>query len=91
LKLNPGVAIEEERMNLATTRAIGRCFGRVSGILSPEGPRVMLDVDETMLAASLESRQGVVIVALDQRVFRKRHKKPHHYTLGAVFNPFRYR
>ena len=32
-------------------------------------------------------RRSKVIVVLDQRVFRRKHKKPHHFTLGAVFNP----
>jgi hypothetical protein len=38
-----------------------------------------------MLAANLS--RGKVLVALDQRVFRKKHKKPYHFTLGAVFKP----
>jgi hypothetical protein len=45
----------------------------------------MFNYDETMLAASL--RRNKVIVALYQRVFRTKHKKPHHYTLGAICNP----
>jgi hypothetical protein len=44
----------------------------------------MLKFDGTMLAASLSRSE--VIVPLDQRVFQKKHKKPDHYTLGAVFN-----
>jgi hypothetical protein len=44
----------------------------------------MFNYDETMLAANLSG--GEVIVALDQRVFMKKHKKPHHFTLGAALN-----
>ena len=32
-------------------------------------------------------RRWKVIVVLDQRVFRRKHKKPHRFTLGAVVNP----
>jgi hypothetical protein len=31
-----------------------------------------------------------MIVQLDQRVFRKKNKKPSHFTLGTVSNPFRH-
>jgi hypothetical protein len=85
LDLGVAVAIEGERLNLATTRVIGRWFDRFGGILSSVNPPLMFNDDETMLAANLSP--GKVIAALDQRVFRKKHKKPHHYTLGAVFNP----
>jgi hypothetical protein len=46
----------------------------------------LFNYEKTMLAAHF--RRNKVIVQLDQRVFRKKNKKPHHSTLGAVFNPF---
>jgi hypothetical protein len=64
LKLDPGVAIEDERLNFATTRVIGRWFERFGAILSSVHPGLMFNVDETMLAANLS--RGKVIVALDQ-------------------------
>jgi hypothetical protein len=85
LKMDPGVAIEDERLTFATTRVIGRWFDRFGGILSSVNPRLIFNFDETMLAAYLSRSQ--VIVALDERVCRKKHKKPHHFTLGAVFDP----
>jgi hypothetical protein len=45
----------------------------------------MFNYDETMFAANLS--RSKVIVALDQGVFRKKHEKPHHIALGAVFDP----
>ena len=86
LRLSLGIAIEEERLNFATVVVIGRWFDRFGTILTSVNPRLRFNYDETMLAASL-SRSKVVVV-LDQRVFRRKHKKPHHFTLGAVFNPF---
>jgi hypothetical protein len=83
LKLDLGVAIEDERLNFAATMVIGRWFERFGAILLSVNPRLM--VDERMLAANF--RRSKVIVSRDQRVFRKKHKKPHHFTLGAVFNP----
>jgi hypothetical protein len=45
----------------------------------------MFNFDETMLAADLS--RSKVTLALDQGVFRKKCKKPHHFTPGAAFNP----
>jgi hypothetical protein len=84
LKLDLGAPIEDERLSIATTWVIGRRFDRFEGIPSSANPRLMFNDDETMLGASLS--RGKVTVALDPRVFRKKHKKPDHYTLGAGFN-----
>jgi hypothetical protein len=84
LKLDLAMAIEDERLNFATTRVIGRWFDRLDGILSSVNPRLMFNYDKTMLAANLS--RGKVGFALDQRVFRQKHEKPHHCTLSAVFN-----
>jgi hypothetical protein len=80
-----GVGIEDERLNFATTRVSGRCFDRFGGIRSSVNPRLMFNYDEAVRAAHLS--RGKEIVALDQRVFRKKHTKPRHNTLGAVLNP----
>jgi hypothetical protein len=45
----------------------------------------MLNYHATKHAANLS--RSKVIVAFDQRVFRKKPKKPLHFTLSAVFNP----
>lgn len=86
LRLALGVAIEEERLNFATVMVIGRWFERFGPLITSVNPRLLFNYDETMMAVSL--RRSKVIVVLDQRVFRRKHKKPHHFTLGAVFNPF---
>jgi len=86
LRLDLGTAIEEERLNFATRKVIGRWFERFGPTLTSVNPRLLFNYDETMLAAHF--RRNKVIVQLDQRVFRKKNKKPHHFTLGAVFNPF---
>jgi hypothetical protein len=70
---------------LATTKVIGRWFDRFGVILSSVDRRLNFNYDETMHAANLS--RGKVIVALDQSMFRKKHKKPHLFTLGAVFSP----
>ena len=65
---------------------IGRWFERVGPVLSSVNPCLMFNYDESTLAVSL--RRSKVVVVLDQRIFRRKHKKPHHLTIGAVFNPF---
>jgi hypothetical protein len=85
LKSDLGIATEEERLNFATAKVIGIWFKRCGPILSQVNARLMFNYDETMPAANLS--RDKVIVAPDQRVFRKKHKKPHHFILGANFNP----
>jgi hypothetical protein len=87
--LDLGVAIEDERLNFAAAMVIGRWFERFGAIISSVNLRLMSSLDETMLTRNWS--QGKVTVALDQRVFRKKCKKPHHYTLGVVFSPFGHR
>jgi hypothetical protein len=83
LDVSPTIA--DERLNFAPTRVIRRWFEQFRVILSSVNPLLMCNFCETMVAADL--RGCKVRGALDQRVFRKKHKKPHHCTLGAVFNP----
>ena len=40
-----------------------------------------------MRRLALDTRRSQIIVVLDQGVFGRKHKKPHHFPLGAVFNP----
>jgi hypothetical protein len=63
LKLDLGVAVEDERLNFAATSVIGRWFDRLGVILSSADLGLTFSFDETMLAANL--RWCNAIVALD--------------------------
>jgi hypothetical protein len=75
------VAIRDERSIFATARGIGRSFDPCSVILSSVNLRLMFNFDETTLAANL--RRSQVLVALKQRVFRKKHGNALHFTFGG--------
>jgi hypothetical protein len=84
-KLDLDEAMEDGSVSFATTRVIRTWFGRFGVIPWSTNPHLLFNYDETMFAANLGRSE--VIVAVDQRVFRKTHKKRNHFTLGAVFNP----
>jgi hypothetical protein len=86
LRLDIGLAIDDERLHFATWIVIGKWYERLGFQLASAKPRLLFNFEETMLAANL--RRNKVIDTLDQRVFRKRRKKPPHFTLGAVFDSF---
>jgi hypothetical protein len=83
LRLDIDRSIDDEKLNFATRMVIGRWYERFGSHLTSLTPRLLFSFNETMLAANL--RRDKMIVALDQGVFRKRCKKPHHFTLGEVF------
>ena len=87
LRLALGVAIEEDRLNFASVVVIGRWFERFGPVVQSVNPRLLLDYDEAMRRSARDMRRSKVIEALDQRVFRRKHKKPDHFTRGAVFSP----
>jgi hypothetical protein len=89
LSFDLGTVIEEERLNVAIRKVIGRWFerfGSYSEISKPWLVVQLFNYDETMLAAHF--RRNKVIVQLDRRVSRKKNEKSHQFTLGAVFDPF---